>query len=50
MLPPASYQLNICSDTRKRDHECCNSSSLKVVIYGTSIKANGAKVAHLLWI
>lgn len=42
MLPPASYWLNICSDIRKREHECWKSCSLEVV-YETSTKPNGAK-------
>lgn len=42
MLPPASYQLNICNDTRKRTRECCN-FTFEVVLQGTSMKANGAK-------
>lgn len=54
MLPPASYQLNICSDTRKSNCEFYNSSSLEVIIWGASLKANGAKptfkAVHQLWI
>jgi len=48
MLPPASYWLNICSDIRKRDHECCKSRLLEVVVCETSTKPNSAKAVNPL--